>query len=330
MIKKGTTAKVVLLAALFFFMVMVGGCNLVKMNPEAEKKQTVAKIGEKTITKQDFNYYLTLTKINAKVQGQEFPTDKEQLAQVNSQILDNLAEDQLMLQLAQKEEVKVDEKKAQEQIKEWRELLQGDLGGEEEYKKFLQENDITVEEFDDFLKNIDINNQYITGLYEKITKDAKVTDEDVVKYYQENTKQFDPSTVEAKHILAETEEKAKEIEKKAKEGKDFDALIKEYNGKEGIREAADLGEFQYTKMIPAFSEVVFKMEPGEISNPIQTDYGFHIVKVEKKNEKPVQKLDEVRETITEQLEQTVKYEKFTKYTTENREKIDIKKYPDKL
>lgn len=330
--KKSTGIKIALLAVAFIFTVILGGCNLVQKNPEAAKKEAVAKIGEDKFTKQEFNYYFTLTKLNGKLQGQEIPSDEEQLKQIKGQVLDNVVQDRLMVKIAKEEDIKVDEKEAEKQVEEWNKMLQGDLEGEEEYKKFLEENEITTEEFDGFLKELGLANQYITGLFEKITKDVKATDEDVVKYYQENVKQFDPSTVKAKHILVTKDKKdlAEEIKKKAQEGKDFDKLMEEYKGKEGVQEAADLGEFEYTKMVPEFSKAAFALEPGKVSDLVETEYGFHVIKLVKKNEKPVQKLEEVREAIKEQLQQTVQYEAYDKYINEKKEEIKVETFPEKL
>lgn len=330
MFKEIGKKKLLMIAIIGLFIFMGTACNLVQMNPEAAKKQVVAKIGEEEVLKQEFNYYLTIEKLNWKLQGQDFPGDEETLKQIKGQILDVIVENQLLLQAAKAEEVEIEDKEINTQVEDTIKSLMEDIGGEEEYNKFLEENDITPDEFKEFLKGYFLDNQYIVGLYQKITEDIEVKDQDVEKYYEDNIKQFDPSTVEAKHILSTSQEQAEEIRDKAKEGEDFEALMEEYKEKEGIQEAADLGEFTYTKMVPEFSEAAFALEPGDVSDIVQTSYGFHVIKVVNKTEKEVQKLEEVKDTIQAQLKSTAEQEAFYNYYTKRQEETDIKTYPEKL
>src|SRR5690554_5781691 len=139
---------------------MVSGCNLVQMNPEAAKKQVVAKIGEKEITWQEFNYYQTIEKLNWKMQGQEFPTDEQALGQIKEQLLDVIVETKLLLQAAKDENIEVEEQDVESQLEETIKALKEDIGGEEDYKVFLEENDITPEDFQGFLKDYFKDSQY--------------------------------------------------------------------------------------------------------------------------------------------------------------------------
>ncbi len=330
MIRIDGKKKVLAIAIVVLSIIMISGCNLVQKNPEAIKKQVVAKVGDQEITWQEFNYYLTIEKLNWKVQGQEFPTDDDTLGPLKEQILDVIIENNLLLQSAKSENIEIQDVDVDDQVENTINSIKEDFGGEEDYRAFLEENWITPEEFQDFLKNYLIGNEYIVGLYEKLTEDIKVSDEEVSKYYQENIKQFDPSTVEAKHILAETKEQAEEVEKKAKNGEDFDALMEEYRDKEGIREAADLGEFTFTRMVPEFSEAAFALEPGDISDVVETANGFHVIKVEDKNMEEVQKLDEVKDSIKAQLESNAAQEAFLEHYNQLKEKIEVKAYPKKL
>ncbi|MGR7994283.1 peptidylprolyl isomerase [Xanthobacter sp. ZOL 2024] len=122
-----------------------------------------------------------------------------------------------------------------------------------------------------------------------MTQAAKgaVTDELKRKTYDEFVKSQPPEEeVHARHILVDDEAKAKEIAKKAKAGEDFAKLAKEYS-KDGADDGGDLGYFTKDQMVPEFAEVAFKLDKGQISDPVKSQFGWHIIKVEDKRTKPV-------------------------------------------
>ena len=86
--------------------------------------------------------------------------------------------------------------------------------------------------------------------------------------------------VPARHILVETEDKAKELKEKIKSGGDFAALAKENSKDPGSKDdGGNLGYFGRGQMVPQFEEVVFKLNKGEVSDPVKTQFGWHLVKV---------------------------------------------------
>jgi peptidyl-prolyl cis-trans isomerase C len=106
----------------------------------------------------------------------------------------------------------------------------------------------------------------------------KLTDVEMKKYYNKNKADF--KEVHASHILVKTEEEAKEIKKKLDQGGDFAALAKEKSTDPGSApRGGDLGFFTKDRMVKAFSDAAFSLKVNEISNPVQTPFGFHIIKV---------------------------------------------------
>ena len=124
-----------------------------------------------------------------------------------------------------------------------------------------------------------------------LTEDIEVTDEEVQTYYDTLGK------VEARHILVADEATANEVKKKLDEGADFAELAKEYSTDEGsAANGGDLGFFGKGEMVPEFEKAAFSMKKGEISAPIKSEFGYHIIEVTD-IEKP-KPLEEIKDEVT--------------------------------
>ena len=123
-----------------------------------------------------------------------------------------------------------------------------------------------------------------------------ITDEDVKKYYEENYK----PEIKARHILVADEAKAKEIKAKLDAGEDFAKLAKENStDTQSAEKGGDLGWFGAGKMVPAFEKAAYALEINAISEPVKSDFGYHIIQVTEKKEK--QPFEEVKDKMKEQL-----------------------------
>ncbi len=124
---------------------------------------------------------------------------------------------------------------------------------------------------------------------------AAVTDDAMHKVYGDAIKQMPAEQeVHARHILVPTEDEAKAIEAELKKGADFATLAKEKSKDPGAAEGGDLGYFTKDQMVPEFADVAFKLDKGQISDPVKTQFGWHIIKVEDKRIKPTPTFDEVK------------------------------------
>ena len=136
------------------------------------------------------------------------------------------------------------------------------------------------------------------ALMEALLQDAgkaAMTDDALHKVYDEAIKQTpNEQEVHARHILVATEGEAKDIEAQLKKGTDFAALAKEKSKDPGAAEGGDLGWFTKDQMVPEFAEAAFKLDKGQISDPIKTQFGWHIIKVEDKRVKPTPTYDQVK------------------------------------
>ncbi len=156
--------------------------------------------------------------------------------------------------------------------------------------------------------------------YVEIKPDAfadqvSLTEEEIKEYYETRMSEFEkPKTVEARHILfklpqeasdqaVETyREKALSVMKMAKEGKDFAELAKQYSDDPGSKEnGGQLGSFKKEDMVQPFAEKAFSMSAGEISQPVRTQFGWHIIKVEKVNEASTQSFEQASPIIRKKL-----------------------------
>ncbi|MBE6462703.1 MAG: peptidylprolyl isomerase [Alphaproteobacteria bacterium] len=179
----------------------------------------------------------------------------------------------------------------------------------------------------------EFNRQLVTAkedlarkLYLEKMVEEKVTDEEVKKLYDEYTSKFESQKeVKAKHILVDTEEKAKEVIAKLKKGEDFEKLASQYSKDQ----VADLGYFTKEMMVPEFSKAAFSMNKGEYSKtPVKTEFGYHVILVDDARASKPLELKEVEAQLKNMVTQKVVAEifeelrnsaKIEKYTLEGEE-----------
>ncbi|MFN7144409.1 MAG: peptidylprolyl isomerase, partial [Myxococcota bacterium] len=142
-------------------------------------------------------------------------------------------------------------------------------------------------------------NALATALLEETVK-QRTTDEAVKTWYNEHAVQFNRPQVKARHILVADKAEADKILADVKGGADFAKIAAEKSTDKGsAKEGGDLGWFEKNRMVPEFAEAAFAANKGDIVGPIQTKYGFHVIKVEDKREAvPV---EEVSDKIKSQL-----------------------------
>ena len=138
--------------------------------------------------------------------------------------------------------------------------------------------------------------------FEKQLKGA-ISEADAKKIYDQRVAQLkSEDEVAARHILVDNEEKAKELLAKIKAGGDFAALAKENSADTGSKEQGGLlGYFGRGQMVPEFEKAAFTMTKGQVSEPVKTNFGWHIIKLEDRRRKPPPSFDEVKETILNSL-----------------------------
>ncbi|MCO5090110.1 peptidylprolyl isomerase [Bosea sp. (in: a-proteobacteria)] len=143
-------------------------------------------------------------------------------------------------------------------------------------------------------------------LDEYLTREGKkaVTPEASQKLYDDTTKAMTPEEeVHARHILIEDEAQAKAAAERLKKGEDFAKLAAELSKDPGSgKEGGDLGWFTKDRMVPEFAEAAFKLNKGEVSEPVKSQFGWHIIKLEDKRSKPLPDFAAVKAQIDQYLE----------------------------
>lgn len=137
---------------------------------------------------------------------------------------------------------------------------------------------------------------------------ARVTEEEMRKIYDEQRARITPEEeVRARHILVETEEEAKALIAQIRGGGDFEAIAKEKSKDPGgARNGGDLGFFTKGQMVPEFADAAFAMQAGQLSvAPVKSQFGWHIIKVEERRQRPIPNFEQVRGQIEDFLTRRV-------------------------
>jgi foldase protein PrsA len=255
----------------------------------------------------------------ASVNGE--PITKDQLynqlvQQYGADALDSLISDKIVELEAKDKKIAITEEDVNAELKKYMDQY----GGQEAFDQALASSGYSKE---DIKKNVKMNLIMVKLLEPGIT----ITDDEMKKYFNDNKSSFDqPEQVRASHILVAKEETAKEVENKLAAGGDFAKLAAEYSTDPGTKDkGGDLGFFGKGQMVPEFEKVAFDLEAGKVSQPVKSEYGYHIIKLVEKQ--PAQEAifegskEKVKEAVLQQklpaAYETWMKEQYTKYKIEN-------------
>lgn len=136
----------------------------------------------------------------------------------------------------------------------------------------------------------------------KVLSGATVTDEEARHFYKDNMSMFiEGESVRARHVLVADDATAKEAAKRLESGASFEEVAAEYSSCPSKSNGGDLGYFTKGRMVPEFEEAAFKLEVGEVSEPVKTQFGYHIIKVEDKKAPQMKTFEEAKEVIIANL-----------------------------
>ncbi|NLL31228.1 MAG: peptidylprolyl isomerase [Clostridiales bacterium] len=159
----------------------------------------------------------------------------------------------------------------------------------------------------------------------KILLDVTVTEEDALNYYNENKAQFvQQPTVSAKHILVDSEELAKSIKSEIESNEiTFEDAAAKYSSCPSKEQGGNLGSFGKGMMVKEFEDVAFNSDLNVVSEPVKTQFGYHLIKVEEKNEAQEMKFEDVKDQIVSNLLQQAQEKKYIDTVMELEKKYGV-------
>lgn len=303
----------------------------------SSNKKAVATVNGQDITLGNYEKLLALNKSSMEsyygsdIWSQEIEEGKTYEDTLKEMVIETMIGSEVIYQQAEKEKVAPTDEQIQEQLDSFNKTTKDDADYQAELKKMG-----INEEFLKFQFARDLAN---SNLQEKFEEDIKIPEDDMKKYYEENKDSFYTDTVTASHILLKTiddegnelsDAKKKEAKKKAEEalakikaGEDFAEVAKEYSEDSTASNGGELGTFGRGKMVTEFEDASFAMKAGEISDIVETQYGYHIIKVTDRVDK-----QETYDDVKDQIKSTLAGEKYTEYVEKLKKDSTIEEKED--
>ncbi len=173
------------------------------------------------------------------------------------------------------------------------ELIMHELMYTDAVEKNLDKDEEFVEVMNNMKKSM-LQQYNLRKMFNEIT----VSDEELKEYYEKHKEDFvTDEMVKASHILVDSEEKATEILKQINEGLSFEEAAQEFSSCPSKQSGGSLGQFGKGQMVPEFEEVVFSMQVGEVSGPVKTQFGYHIIKLTEHSPKESASFEEVQQEV---------------------------------
>jgi len=299
----------------------------------SEKKPSegkVAVVNESVITQEDFDREM------GRVQQQLLNMGKHlsdsQMPGIKKEVLENLINRELLYQETQRKEIKIDEATINEQVM----TLKKRFPSEAEFKTALTKAN---------LSEVAIKTQIVRGLAIEqligtyVTKKVTVSGQEIKTFYESRPGLFkQPEQVRASHILikvdpqadegkrAEAQKKIKEIQQKLQKGEDFATLAKELSEGPSKAKGGDLGYFSRGQMVKYFEEAAFSLRPNEVSDIIETKFGYHLIKVIEKKPETTTAFEDAKNKLSQYLKQQKIQKEVSVYVDKLREKAKVERF----
>ncbi|WP_373501053.1 peptidylprolyl isomerase [Desulfococcus sp.] len=274
---------------------------------EKPQNPVAAVVNGTKISRKALDRELTMVTQRMNSQGQQI--GQEQFDKVRSNVLNNMIDRELLYQDALKNGIKVDSKAVDAQL----DKMKKNFPGDDEYRKALEM--MNTSEAD--LKANITQGMVIQQLIEsKVTPQIQITDAQNKEFYDTHPELFKkPEQVKASHILIKAEpsaaeadkaaarKKIEEVQAKLKKGEKFDALAKQYSECPSSEKGGDLGYFSRGQMVKPFEDTAYAMKPGDVSDIVTTQFGYHLIQVTDKKPESTTAYDETKTKIGNHLKQ---------------------------
>ena len=279
----------------------------------------IAVVGGQEIPKAEYDRLLAAAEKTYKAREQAFPeAGTPEFAQLRNAIVRNLVETTQFEIAAQELGIEITDKEIDERLDQLKEqYFEGD---EQRYKDELEAQGLTEEQVRSDLETRLLSEK----VFEKVTSEVEVTDEEIQKYYDENKAQFEtPASREVRHILVKSKAKADALHRQLENGANFAQLAKENSTDTASKEQGGKFTAQQGATVAPFDKVAFGLETGELSEPVKTQFGWHIIEaVGDATPKASQELSEVEEQIQTTLLEEKRNTRINEWVEELRKRFE--------
>jgi peptidyl-prolyl cis-trans isomerase C len=330
MITRGARCFSMLLAAALFSMIAwpVSGAD------DKASAGKVAVVNETVITKQEFER--ELNRVKQRFVSINRPLMDSQLPAIKKDVLEDLINRELLYQESKKEGLSAKSAEVDKQLSDVRKRF----SDETEFKNALSSLDLTEAKLRSQIEKA----MMIQGFVDKkFAEKAAVPEEEVKDYYSSHPSFFkQPEQVRASHILikldpnsdasrkAEARKKIEEIQQKLKQGEDFGGLARKFSECPSSNKDGDLGYFRRGQMVKPFEEAAFSGKPGEISGIVETQFGYHLIKVVEKKPEATMPFKDAKERISDYLKQEKVQKEIDAYLAKLKQKAIVERFPKAL
>jgi peptidyl-prolyl cis-trans isomerase C len=265
----------------------------------------VAKVNGNDIARTDFDRQMERTRSRFQRAGRQIAPALE--ARLKENLIRKMVEEELIAQKAKTEGVTVSADELTTKVTEHK----GRFGSDKAFQSFLERTNQSESDVKEDLEK----NLLRDKLFQKLLSASEPTEDDAKKYYDENLEKYkQKEQIKAAHILFKVEKDTSDKDKKAKlaeakkvlaeakkSGADFGELAKLHSEGPTKERAGDLGSFSRGRMVKPFEDAAFAAKAGDIVGPIETQFGFHIIKVFEKTPEAQRSFDEVKDSILTSL-----------------------------
>ncbi|HQG54663.1 MAG TPA: peptidyl-prolyl cis-trans isomerase [Thermoleophilia bacterium] len=295
----------------------------------------IAAVGDGVVTQEQFDELMAQAKAQyASQAGVDFPKEgSPTYNQLVASIVNYLVQNELIKQKAEELDVTVSDKELAERLKQ----VEQSVGGAKKLKKLLKSYAMTVDQLKEQLRA----SMLADAVKQKVYEDVKVSDEKVKAYYDDpkNESQFkQPETRDTRHILVKTKAQADEVRALLAADpseENWQKVAKKYSQDPGSKDSGGaLGAVSKGQMVPGFEKATWALKVDEISRPVKTQFGWHIIQVIKITPAKTQTFAEAKEMIRQMLlyqQQATAWSDWLKQAMEDADIVYAAGYdPDKL
>jgi peptidyl-prolyl cis-trans isomerase C len=290
----------------------------------------VALVGGTVITQDDFDREMNQVKQGLQNMGK--PLIDSQLSEIKKEVLEKLINRELLYQESQREGIKVMEEEVDEELK----ALKKRFPSEAEFETALKEANLSEVEVKFQIERGLAIDEFITGHFvEKVT----ISNDELRAFYESHPESFkQPEQVRASHILIKWDpqedeskrfsarKKIDEIRYKLRKGEDFAALAKEFSQCPSSSKGGDLGYFGRGQMVKPFEDAAFSLMPGQVSDVVETKFGYHLIKVNEKRPETTVAFEDIKEGLDRYLTQEKVQKEVNLYVQKLKEKATVERY----